>query len=98
MHLPARNATMGDFTSLLQRALLDRPVIDKTGLSGRFDFDLDWAPDETQFGGEVPVASADAPSPPFFTAIEQQFGLKLEATKGPVRALVVDSAQPPIAN
>jgi uncharacterized protein (TIGR03435 family) len=98
MHLPARNATMGDFTSLLQRALLDRPVIDKTGLSGRFDFDLDWAPDETQFGGEVPVASADAPSPPFFTAIEQQLGLKLEATKGPVQALVIDNAQQPTAN
>ena len=98
MHLPARNATMGDFTSLLQRALLDRPVVDKTGLAGRFDFDLDWAPDETQFGGEVPAASSDAPSPPFFTAIEQQLGLKLEATKGPVAALVVDNAEQPSAN
>ncbi len=98
MHLPARNATMGDFASLLQRALLDRPVVDKTGLTARYDFDLDWAPDETQFGGEVPVAAADAPSPPFFTAIEQQLGLKVEATKGPVEAMVVDAAQQPSAN
>jgi uncharacterized protein (TIGR03435 family) len=98
MHLPARNASMGDFTSLLQRALLDRPVVDKTGLAGRYDFDLDWAPDETQFGGDVPVASSDAPSPPFFTAIEQQLGLRLEAAKGPVEALVVDNAQQPSAN
>lgn len=98
IHLPARNASMAEFTSLLQRAVLDRPVVDRTGLKGKYDFDLDWAPDETQFGGEVPVASADAPSPPFFTAIEQQLGLRLEAKRGPVSALVVDSAEQPSAN
>lgn len=98
LHLPARNATMGDFASLLQRALLDRPVVDKTGLTGRYDFDLDWAPDETQFGGEVPVAPGDAPNPPFFTAIEQQLGLRIEATHGVVQALVVDTAQRPSPN
>lgn len=96
--LPARNATMGDFVSLLQRAVLDRPVVDKTGLAGRYDFDLEWAPDETQFGGDVPVAPADAQSPPFFTAIEQQLGLRLEATRGPIQALVVDRAERPSAN
>ncbi len=89
---------MGDFASLLQRALLDRPVVDKTGLTGRYDFDLDWAPDETQFGGEVPVAPSDAPSPPFFTAIEQELGLRIEATRGVVQALVVDTAQRPTPN
>ena len=93
IHLPARNASMAEFVSLLQRAVLDRPVVDKTGLAGKFDFDLDWAPDETQFGGEVPVAPTDAPSPPFFVAIEQQLGLHLEAKRGPVEALVVDSAE-----
>ena len=98
IHLPARNATMDEFASLLQRALLDRPVVNKTGLAGRYDFDLDWAPDETQFGGEVGVAPSDAPSPPFFTAIEQQIGLKVTATRGPVEALVVDSAERPSAN
>lgn len=96
--LPARNATMADFVSLLQRAVLDRPVVDKTGLTGRYDFDLEWAPDETQFGGEVPVAPTDAQSPPFFTAIEQELGLKLEATRGPIEALVVDRAEQPSAN
>ncbi len=98
IHLPAKNATMGDFVSLMQRALLDRPVVDKTGLTGRYDFDLDWAPDETQFGGEVPVAPADAQAPPFFTAIEQQLGLRLEAMRGMVEALVIDHAEPPSAN
>jgi uncharacterized protein (TIGR03435 family) len=96
--LPARNTTMAQFTSLLQRAVLDRPVVDKTGLSGRYDFDLEWAPDETQFGGDVPPASAQAPSPPFFIAIQQQLGLRLEATQGPIQALVVDSVQRPSAN
>jgi uncharacterized protein (TIGR03435 family) len=96
--LPARNATMSDLTSLLQRAVLDRPVVNKTGLSGRYDFDLTWAPDETQFGGEVPVAPSDAPSPPLFTAMQEQLGLRLEATRGPVDALVIDTAERPTAN
>jgi uncharacterized protein (TIGR03435 family) len=96
--LPGRNATMGNFVSLLQRAILDRPVVDKTGLSGRYDFDLEWAPDETQFGGDVPPATAAATSPPLFEAIQQELGLKLEATKGPVDALVVDKAERPAAN
>jgi uncharacterized protein (TIGR03435 family) len=98
LHLPARNATMADFVSMLQRAMLDRPVVDKTGLTGRFDFDLTWAADETQFGGEVPVAPADAQAPPLFTALEQQLGLRLEATRGPVEALVVDTVERPTAN
>lgn len=96
--LPARNATMGDFASLLQRAILDRPVVDKTGLPGRYDFDLEWAPDETQFGGDVPTASADTPSAPLFSAIQQQLGLRLVATRGAVDALIVDKAERPSAN
>lgn len=93
--LPARNVTMGDFVAMMQRALLDRPVVDQTGLTGRYDFDLTWAPDETQFQGEAPKASEDAASPPLFTALTQQLGLRLEATKGPVSALVIDKAVQP---
>ena len=96
--LPGRNATMGDLASLLQRAILDRPVVDKTGLSGHYDFDLEWAPDETQFGGDVPSASADAPSAPLFSAIQQQLGLRLIATRGPVDALIVDKVERPSEN
>jgi uncharacterized protein (TIGR03435 family) len=96
--LPARNATMGEFVSLLQRAVLDRPVADKTGLTGKYDFDLEWAPDETQFGGDVPVASAEAPAAPLFSAIQEQLGLRLTATRGPVEALVVDKAEHPSSN
>lgn len=96
--LPARNATMDDLASLMQRAILDRPVVNKTGLSGKYDFDLEWAPEETQFGGEIPAASSEAPSAPLFTAIQQQLGLKLEVTRGPVEALVVDHAERASAN
>jgi uncharacterized protein (TIGR03435 family) len=96
--LPGRNASMADFVAVMQRAILDRPVVDKTGLTGRYDFELVWAPDETQFGGEVPVASADAPSPPLFTAIQEEMGLRLEATKGPVEAIVVDKVERPLEN
>ncbi len=96
--LPARNASMDDFASLLQRAILDRPVVNKTGLTGKYDFDLEWAPDETQLNGDVPAAPSDAPSAPLFTAVQEQLGLKLEATRGPVQAIVVDGAEKPVEN
>jgi uncharacterized protein (TIGR03435 family) len=95
--LPARNATMAGFASVLQRAIVDRPVVDKTGLTGRYDFDLEWAPDESQFGGEV-SPSTDAAIPPLFTALQQQLGLRLVATRGPIEAIVVDHAEGPSAN
>jgi len=96
--LPARNASMKDFTSLLQRAILDRPVVDRTGLSGRYDFELEWAPDESQFGGDIPAASATAPSLPLFSAMQQELGLKLEPTKASIDALVVDAVERPSEN
>jgi len=98
VELPAHNATMRDFVSLLQRAVFDRPVVDKTNLTPRYDFDLIWAPDETQFGGALPVAPSDAPSPPLFTALQQQLGLRLVATRGPVDAFIIDKVEHPSAN
>jgi uncharacterized protein (TIGR03435 family) len=96
--MPAKNASMADFVSVLQRAILDRPVVDKTGLTGRYDFNLEWAPDESQFNGDVRPAPSEAADPPLFTAIEQQLGLRLEATRGPVDTIVVDHADPPTPN
>ena len=98
IELPARNATMEDFTAMLQRAVLDRPVVDKTGLTGRYDFDLNWAPDESQFAGDLPAAGADAPSPPLVTAVQEQLGLKLTPTRGLVQELVIDSVSQPTSN
>ena len=96
--LPARNATIAQFASMMQRAVLDRPVIDKTGLSGKYDFDLEWTPDETQFGGQGPPAAAESTKPDLFAALQRQLGLKLEATKGMVAVLVIDHAERPSAN
>jgi len=100
--LPARNATMADFAGVMQGAVLDRPVVDQTGLVGRFDFTLTWTPDESQFGGlgvkvSPPADNPDAP-PGLFTAIEEQLGLRLNSTRAPVDVLVIDSADKPTPN
>lgn len=74
-----------------------RPVMDKTGLTGAFDIDLTWEPEEIPGpdGTTCPVApSTDAGR--LFTAIQEQLGLKLEAQRGPVDVIVIDSAQRPI--
>lgn len=98
IQVPARNVSMDDFVAMLQRATLDRPTVNRTGLKGRYDFDLTFAQDETQYGGQVPKAPEDAQSAPLFTAIQEQLGLKLTPTKGMVSALVVDSAEKPSAD
>jgi uncharacterized protein (TIGR03435 family) len=95
--LPARNANMEQFTSILQRAILDRPVIDRTGLSGRYDFQLDWKPDETQFDGAL-QPNANSTYPDFYAALQQQLGLRLESTRAAVEVLVIDRLERPTAN
>lgn len=99
--LPATNATMGDLAGVMQGAVLDRPVIDKTGLAGRYDFMLTWTPDETQFasmGVRVPPPSPDATAPGLFTAFQEQLGLKLESSKAPVDVIVIDRIEKPSEN
>ena len=75
----------------------------RSGLKGRYDFTLDWRPDEFQFPA-VPearraaaVASADA-LPDLFTAFQEQLGLKLAAAKAPATVLVVDKVSRPSEN
>jgi uncharacterized protein (TIGR03435 family) len=100
--LTVRNANMPDFTDLMQSSVLDRPVVDQTGLKGRFDFTLKWTPDETQFtpfGGYKAPATEEKDAPPdLFTAIQQQLGLKLEATKTMVDVIVIDHVEKPSEN
>ena len=101
--LPARNASMADLARVMQAAVLDRPVVDKTGLAGRFDFTLTWTPDDSQFRGfgarEPPAPSPDANAPPgLFTAIQEQLGLRLESTKAPVDVLVIERIERPSEN
>jgi len=100
--LPVRNATMADFAGVMQSAVLDRPVVDQTGLAGRYDFVLTWTPDETQFvslGGAPPPPTNKPDAPPdLFTAIQQQAGLKFESTKAPVDVMVIDRVEKPSEN
>ena len=95
IEVPARSVTMDDFVAMLQRATLDKPTVNKTGLKGKYDFDLKWAQDESQYGGQLPKAPDDSQSPPLFTAVQEQLGLKLVATRGMVSAMVVDGAERP---
>lgn len=96
--LPGRYATMAELASVLQRATLENPVLDRTGLSGRYDFDLEFTPDESVFGGALGNGAEDSKMPNLFTAMQQQLGLKLEATKGRVQALTIDRVERPLAN
>jgi uncharacterized protein (TIGR03435 family) len=89
---------MTDLASVMQRAALDYPVLDKTGLTARYDFDLEFTPDETVFGGMLGKGADDSTKPGLMGAISQQLGLKLEATRGTVDALVIDRATRPSAN
>jgi len=100
--LTVRNATMDDVCHLFQSAVLDRPVVDQTGITGKWNFLLKWTADESQFSGmgvKVPPPSdaADAP-PPLFTAIQEQIGLKLDAGKAQIPVLVIDKVEKPSAN
>jgi uncharacterized protein (TIGR03435 family) len=99
--LPAVNATMGEFAGVMQTAVLDRPVVDRTGLQGRFDFTLSWTADESQFrsmGVNVPPPAADAKLPGLFTAIQEQLGLRLESVTAPVEVIVIDRVERPSDN
>jgi uncharacterized protein (TIGR03435 family) len=71
-------------------AIIPRPVIDETGLSGTFDFTLDWVPEFNM--------PADASGPNFREALKEQLGLKLEPKQGPVKILVIDHIEHPSAN
>jgi len=85
------NMTMGEFAPDLGY-FLDRPSVDQTGLTGRYDFQMIWTADDSR----VPT---DGTAPPgLFTAIQEQIGLKLEPVKTPVDVLVVDAVQRPSAN
>jgi len=101
--LHVRGTTMGYFAQLLQVSILDRPVVDQTGLTGRWDFTLKWTPDESQFadgpwGPPKPAADDPKGSPPLFTAIQEQLDLKLEAQKTQVPVVVIDHVERPSPN
>jgi len=71
-------------------------VLDKTGLTGTYDINLDWTPDDAAAPAGLASDTADRPS--LFTALEEQLGLKLVSAKGPVEYLIVDRLDHPSAN
>jgi uncharacterized protein (TIGR03435 family) len=95
--IQGHKVAISDLAHFLQSEL-GRPVQEATGLTGKYDFKLEWVPDESQpnSGGEAPPPDAEGPS--IFRAIQEQLGLKLEAQKAPGEILVIDHAAKPIGN
>lgn len=98
--LAGNAVTLSLFARMLSQRL-DRTVIDKTNLTGRFDIKLHWAPD----AGEVPydpggnrLPPADPSGPSVFAAIQEQLGLKLESARAALDVLIVDQAEKPSEN
>ena len=86
--------TMEQLAMQLSRPV-GRPVTNNTGLSGGFDYDLRWAPEQT---GADAGALRESALPSIFTALEEQLGLKLVPGRGPVQVLVIDSIRQPASN
>ena len=82
---------------------LNRVVIDRTDLSGTYDFQLSWTPDLGPCSASAPAGSSETPAsssdgPSIFTALQEQLGLKLEPQKGPVNVIVIDHIEEPSPN
>jgi uncharacterized protein (TIGR03435 family) len=81
--------------------VLARPVVDKTGLTGEYDFTLEWMPDMAQATAPGAVGADSLPGAPgasIFTAIQDQLGLKLESGRSPIQVIVIDHVEKPSAN
>jgi uncharacterized protein (TIGR03435 family) len=100
--LQAEGTTMGFVASVLSGAV-GRKVVDRTGLTGAYDFTLTWTPEAGMPAGSggPPGAATPAPEesgPSIFTAVQEQLGLRLEPTKGSVDVIVVDHIEKPAEN
>ncbi len=103
------NATIGDFTGFLQILVLDRPVVDRTAIQGRYDYQCTFTPDDSQFGGHPPpmpaqgnnagsTDTAAAAAPSLYDALQQELGLKLSAEKTSVDVIAIDRVEKPTPN
>ena len=103
-HLESTGTSLDMLAHVLSRQL-GRTVVDKTGLTGEYDFKLDYTPDNMPMpphgasdGAPKPEMQVDSGAPSIFTAVEEQLGLKLEATKGMVDVIVIDHIDLPTEN
>ena len=89
--------TLADLAGALGNFIVNRMVVDRTGMAGAYDFELSWTTDNLQSATNPAGANiSDAPS--IFTAVQEQLGLKLESQRGPVEFLVIDSVERPSEN
>jgi uncharacterized protein (TIGR03435 family) len=97
LSLRVQNGTVAEFAGFLQTIVLDRPVVDETGLTGRVDFLVTFTPDGSEFGGHPPrlppaAASVEA-APSLVDALAQQAGLRMSAEKTAVDVIAVDHVE-----
>lgn len=93
-----RNSNMEEFASFLQARIFERPVVDQTSLTDRYDFTLEWKP-EPPAGPNAPALPPNVEDrPDLMTAFRQQLGLKIESTKAAVEVLVIDKVTKPTEN
>jgi uncharacterized protein (TIGR03435 family) len=101
-HLTSTGIELSAFATVLSRVGdLGRVVVDKTGLTGRYDFTLQWTPDQGPMSSGPSAGSAPPPESAgasLFTAIQEQLGLKLEAQKAPMPFLVIKHVEKPSEN
>ena len=94
----ATGSTMAELARVLSRIQgIEREVVDRTGLDGRFDFNLQWTPSLPPPGPNGNVAVTET-GPSIFTALQEQLGLKLESQRGPIRVIVIDRLERPTPN
>jgi uncharacterized protein (TIGR03435 family) len=93
--LTVQGSSLKEFASVLALQV-KRLVVDKTGIPGKFDISLRWSKDENRADGQDNGAVESGPS--LVTAIQEQIGLKLEPTKGPVETIVIDHVEMPSEN
>jgi uncharacterized protein (TIGR03435 family) len=96
--LKVNHGSIQEFVFVMQSSVLDRPVVDRTGLTGRYDFTLDWTPDKSQFrswGATIPHPNGATAPPPLSAAIQGQLGLKLDSTMASVEVFVIDHVEKP---
>jgi uncharacterized protein (TIGR03435 family) len=90
--ITAGTRTMNDLLGPLQ-AMTGRPVVDRTGLTGAFDFDLQWTSGPLSTPGGNAASPDDGPS--IFVALQEQLGLRLESGRAPFEVVVVDAVRRP---
>ncbi len=87
------NASIGDFVGELQRVVMDRPIVDQTGLIGMYNIHFEFTREDPDSLGMTQLPDTAAPN--LITALNEQLGLKLEGAKAPVDVLVIDQAEKP---